>query len=114
MADRSAPLVGASESMAAEVGGRGKIIVQDHIPFFVATKLAKIRKASLFAPSPADWAKSSVSSIGCGGAVSVPYLPHKLQAFGLSCIPTPLWNMVRPRQFLTPPCVLHHDHDEDL
>lgn len=84
-----------SESMAAEVGGRGKIIVQDHIPFFVATKLAKIRKASLFAPSPADWAKSSVSSIGCGGAVSVPYLPHKLQAFGLSCIPTPLWNMYK-------------------
>ena len=81
-----------SESMAAEVGGKsGGVLVQDHIPFFVATKLAKIRKASVFAPSPETWAAASVGSIGRGGAVVVPYFPHKLQAAALALIPGFVW-----------------------
>eukprot|EP01051_Picozoa_sp_SAG22_P010072 SAG22_NODE_882_length_6687_cov_5.782332_6_plen_351_part_00 len=81
-----------SESMAAEVGGRGRVIVQDHIPYFVATKLAKIRRASVFAPSPETWAAASVGSIGRGGPVVVPYFPHKLQAAALGLIPSFAWN----------------------
>ena len=54
-------------------------------------RLAKIRKPSLFAPSPDAWARASVAAIGTG-AVVVPYWAHKLQSLGLSIIPALAWN----------------------
>ncbi len=40
------------------------ISVQNQAPGFVATKLAKIRKATIEAPTPATWANAAVRHIG--------------------------------------------------
>ena len=80
-----------SRSMNSELGGRSAITCQDHIPFFVATKMAKIRKASLFAPSPDTWAACSLNSIG-GDSVVVPYWTHQIQASLLTIVPTFAWS----------------------
>jgi len=55
-----------------------KIDVQCQAPLFVATKMAKIRKASLTVPSPASYAKAAVAHIGFEDSVS-PYWSHALQ-----------------------------------
>lgn len=52
----------------------------------VATKLSKVRKASLTVPSPEAYAKAGVGAIGYGSVVS-PYWSHKLQLLALSAIP---------------------------
>ncbi len=52
-----------SKSLDLECRGGG-ITVQNMAPGFVATKLAKIRHASLEAPSPATWAAAAVRHIG--------------------------------------------------
>ncbi|CAM9382900.1 unnamed protein product [Ectocarpus sp. 6 AP-2014] len=74
-----------TESMHVEMAAKG-IHVQCQVPLLVATKLAKIRRASLTAPSPATYAKAGVGAIGYGAVVS-PYWAHKLQLFALSVIP---------------------------
>lgn len=74
-----------TESMHVEMAAKG-IHVQCQVPLLVATKLAKIRKASLTAPSPATYAKAGVGAIGYGAVVS-PYWAHKLQLFALSVVP---------------------------
>lgn len=74
-----------SESMNVEMAAKG-IHVQCQVPLLVATKLAKIRKASLTAPSPKSYAKAGVAAIGYGAVVS-PFWSHKLQLFALSLIP---------------------------
>lgn len=71
--------------MHVEMAAKG-IHVQCQVPLLVATKLAKIRKASLTAPSPKAYAKAGVASIGYGAVVS-PYWTHKLQLFALSVVP---------------------------
>ena len=71
--------------MNVEMAPKG-IHVQCQVPLMVATKLAKIRNASLMAPSPATYAKAGVAAIGYG-AVESPYWSHKLQLFLLSVVP---------------------------
>ena len=74
-----------TESMNVEMAPKG-IHVQCQVPLMVATKLAKIRKASLTVPSPATYAKAGVRAIGYDAVVS-PYWAHKIQLFFLSAIP---------------------------
>ena len=52
-----------SRSLDLEFRSAG-ISVQNQAPGFVATKLSKIRKATLEAPSPDTWAKAAVRHIG--------------------------------------------------
>lgn len=74
-----------SESMNVEMAPKG-IHVQCQVPLMVATKLSKVRKASLTVPSPQAYAKAGVGAIGYGAVVS-PYWSHKLQLLALSVIP---------------------------
>ncbi|CAM9740926.1 unnamed protein product [Hapterophycus canaliculatus] len=74
-----------SESMHVEMAAKG-IHVQCQVPLMVATKLAKIRKASLTAPSPATYAKAGVGAIGYEAVVS-PYWAHKMQLLVLKVVP---------------------------
>lgn len=60
--------------------------VQCQVPMFVATKLAKIKKASLFVPNPESYAKSAVSAIGYETVVS-PYWSHAMQIWALTTFP---------------------------
>jgi len=48
-------------------------------PYFVATKMAKIRKPTVFAPSPEAFARSMLAAIGNGEVKSVPHWSHKIQ-----------------------------------
>jgi len=81
-----------SQSLDAEYKGKG-IRVQVQTPLFVATKLAKIRKASLTVPSPAGYAKAAVRFIGYEDSVS-PYWSHAFQLYLMSCMPKPVLSAI--------------------
>ncbi|KAK9822366.1 hypothetical protein WJX81_002026 [Elliptochloris bilobata] len=66
-----------SKSLDLEYRGAG-ITVQNQAPGFVATKLSKIRKASMEVPSPDTWAAAAVRHIGYE-STSSPYWFHALQ-----------------------------------
>lgn len=59
--------------------------VQDQCPFFVATKISKIRKARLDAPYPATWAKAAIKQIGYE-TVKTPYWVHGLMVMVIDSI----------------------------
>lgn len=52
-----------SRSLHAELRARG-VFVQCQVPYFVTTKLSKLRRASLLIPDPATYARAAVSWIG--------------------------------------------------
>ena len=62
------------------------IHVQCQVPMFVATKLAKIKHASLFVASPAGYAKAALAAIGYEKVVS-PFWSHALQIWALTTFP---------------------------
>ena len=48
------------------------------VPFFVATKLSKIRKPTLFIPNSATYARSALATVGVED-ISFGYFAHALQ-----------------------------------
>ena len=74
-----------SKALHEEYKSKG-IDVQCQIPLFVATKLAKIRKASLFVASPSGYARAAVASIGYDPLIS-PFWSHALQMWLLTTMP---------------------------
>lgn len=52
-----------SRSLNIEYKSKG-IIVQSVLPFFVTSKLSKIRRANLFVPDPTTFVKSALSIVG--------------------------------------------------
>lgn len=88
-----------SKSLNTEYASKG-IDVSCHIPYFVTTKLAKIRHASITVPTPAAYAKAAVKAIGSGASVT-PVLAHKLQHFLINCVlPMSLVKMVLQKMHL--------------
>lgn len=73
-----------SESLNAEYSSKG-ITVQCQVPFYVATKLAKMRK-SVMVPTAEEYARMSVGWVGHGGVVS-PYWLHALQGWVMKKLP---------------------------
>eukprot|EP00804_Cyclotella_cryptica_P002176 CCRYP_006567-RA/>CCRYP_006567-RA protein AED:0.32 eAED:0.32 QI:94/0.5/0.66/1/0/0.33/3/486/327 len=74
-----------SESLDAEYRAKG-ITVQCQVPFYVATKLAKMRK-SLMVPTADEYAKMSMMWIGHSGVVS-PYWLHAVQGWVMANLPS--------------------------
>ena len=74
-----------SKALNAELKS-SKIHVQCQVPMFVATKLAKIKNASLFVASPSGYARAAVAAIGYEALVS-PYWSHALQIWFLTNLP---------------------------
>ncbi|RLN55004.1 hypothetical protein BBJ29_007391 [Phytophthora kernoviae] len=72
--------------LAAEYSAKN-VHVQCHVPMFVSTKLAKIRRSSFMVPSPATYARSSVACLGYDTLIS-PYWPHALQIWLYESAPT--------------------------
>lgn len=66
-----------SRSLHLELASKG-VSVQCQVPYFVTTKLAKIRRSSLTVPSPKGYAQAAVQCIGYGATV-VPFPMHALQ-----------------------------------
>lgn len=75
-----------SRALHVEMADHG-VHVQVQTPLFVATKLAKIKHASLFVPSPSGYARAAVASIGYEAEVS-PFWAHALQLHIFSLIPS--------------------------
>lgn len=73
-----------SRSVHAEYKEKG-IIIQSVLPHLVATKLSKIKKPSLFIPTPANFVKGAMKTIGLENR-TYGYWSHKLQGFGLDQI----------------------------
>lgn len=74
-----------SKVLNSEYGPKG-IDVQCQVPLFVATKLAKLKKTSLFVASPTAYARAAVASIGYDDLIS-PYWSHALQLWLLTALP---------------------------
>lgn len=60
--------------------------VQCQVPMFVTTKLAKLKKTSLFVASPSGYARAAVAAIGYE-AVTSPYWSHALQIWVSTALP---------------------------
>lgn len=74
-----------SRALNAEYKSKG-ITCQCQIPFYVATKLAKMRKA-LMVPTPHEYVTAATKWIGYGDAVVSPIFPHALQGYILDHLP---------------------------
>lgn len=74
-----------SKALNAEYKDKG-IHVQCQVPMFVATKLAKIKRSSLFVASPNGYARAAVAAIGYETIVS-PFWAHALQIWVLTNFP---------------------------
>lgn len=74
-----------SRSLNAEYSGKG-ITVQCQAPFYVATKLAKLRK-SFTVPTPTEYVKLAINWIGHGEPVVSPCWFHACQGWVLLHLP---------------------------
>lgn len=77
-----------SECLEYEYCMKG-IDVQNVTPFFVATNMSKVRRASLFIPGPMQYVQSALSTVGmesntCG------YWPHALMNWVVTSLPSSL------------------------
>jgi len=74
-----------SESINAEYASRG-ITVQCQVPFYVATKLAKMRK-SVMVPTAEEYVDMAMRWVGYAGVVS-PYWLHAVQGWVMKMLPS--------------------------
>jgi len=72
-----------SRAINAEHKGIG-VTCQCQIPFYVATKLAKMRKSFLMVPTPEAYVTKAIGWIGHPEAVVSPWWPHAVQGWVLS------------------------------
>ncbi len=75
-----------SRSLYYELKGRG-VHVECQVPYFVTTKLSKIRRADVFNVSPRTFVASSLAGLGRHGPSFVPHWSHALQDAVLQALP---------------------------
>jgi len=73
-----------SRSLALEYA-RKNITIQSVLPSFVSTKMSKIRKTSIMVPSPSDYVRSAMQTVGIETR-TYGYPSHKLLGFVLDNI----------------------------
>lgn len=74
-----------TRSVATEYAA-DNLIIQTHAPYFVSTAMSKMRP-SLICPKASVYARASVSSLGKGGPLVVPFWVHALQHFVMETAP---------------------------
>jgi 17beta-estradiol 17-dehydrogenase / very-long-chain 3-oxoacyl-CoA reductase len=74
-----------SRALNAEYRGKG-ITCQCQVPFYVATKLAKMRK-SLTVPTPEAYVRMAIKWVGYPDALVQPFWLHAIQGWVLSQLP---------------------------
>lgn len=75
-----------SRGINAEYRSKG-VTCQCQVPFYVATKLAKLRK-SLITPTPTEWVSLAVVWVGHGSdAVAQPFIMHAFQGWLMNVLP---------------------------
>ncbi|KAL2303436.1 hypothetical protein Nmel_008704 [Mimus melanotis] len=75
-----------SQGLHAEYKSKG-IIVQSVLPYYVATKMSKIRKPTLDKPSPETYVRAALGTVGLQSQTNG-YLPHALMGWVVSLLPT--------------------------
>ncbi|NXI23592.1 DHB12 reductase, partial [Sterrhoptilus dennistouni] len=75
-----------SRGLHAEYKSKG-IFVQSVLPYYVATKMSKIRKATLDKPSPETYVRAALGTVGLQSRTNG-YLPHALMGWVMSLLPT--------------------------
>lgn len=75
-------------ALNAEYSKKG-VSVQCQIPFYVATKLAKMRK-SLSVPTPSQFISCAIKHVGYADPVVSPYWVHGLMSYVMDRLPTPM------------------------
>jgi len=75
-----------SKSLNLELKKKG-IIVENHVPYFVVSKLSKIRNPNLLVPTENRYASAAVRKIGYGPSV-VPFPAHAIQHWIIMSLPT--------------------------
>lgn len=75
-----------SQCLHEEYRSKG-IFVQSVLPYFVATKLAKIRKPTLDKPTPETFVKSAIKTVGLQSRTNG-YLIHVLMGWIISNLPS--------------------------
>ncbi|NXD59338.1 DHB12 reductase, partial [Corvus moneduloides] len=75
-----------SQCLHAEYKSKG-IIVQSVLPYYVATKMSKIRKPTLDKPSPETYVRAALGTVGLQSRTNG-YLPHALMGWVTSLLPT--------------------------
>jgi len=73
-------------ALNAEYSKKG-VTVQCQIPFYVSTKLAKMRK-SLSVPSPAEYVSCAIKHVGYADPVISPYWVHGAMTYVMDRLPT--------------------------
>eukprot|EP00934_Nitzschia_sp_Nitz4_P003368 Nitzschia sp. Nitz4//scaffold70_size99833//56529//57559//NITZ4_004599-RA/size99833-snap-gene-0.133-mRNA-1//1//CDS//3329557147//3358//frame0 len=74
-----------SRALNAEYKAKG-VTCQCQVPFYVATKLAKMRQ-SLMVPTPNQFVALALKWVGQGDCVVSPFLLHAIQGYILDCLP---------------------------
>jgi len=74
-----------SRALNAEYKSKG-VTCQCQVPFYVATKLAKMRK-SLMAPNPSEFVSLGIKWVGYNDCVASPFLLHAIQGWILDILP---------------------------
>ncbi|NXN70339.1 DHB12 reductase, partial [Himantopus himantopus] len=75
-----------SRGLHAEYKSKG-IIVQSVLPYYVATKMSKIRKPTFDKPSPETYVRAALGTVGLQSQTNG-CLPHALMGWVLSLLPT--------------------------
>uniref|UniRef100_A0A7R9ZQ83 Uncharacterized protein n=1 Tax=Craspedostauros australis TaxID=1486917 RepID=A0A7R9ZQ83_9STRA len=75
-----------SRAINAEYSTSNNITCQCQIPFYVATKLAKMRP-SLMVPTPKQYVENAIKWVGYADAVVSPIYLHSIQGWVLSILP---------------------------
>lgn len=74
-----------SRGLSAEYKSKN-ITVQCQVPFYVATKLAKMRK-SMTVPTPTEYVQRAITWIGQRDPVAYPIMLHAIQGYVLDTLP---------------------------
>lgn len=74
-----------SRALNAEYSAKG-VTCQCQVPFYVATKLAKLRK-SIMVPTATEFVALAMKWVGQGDCVVSPFLLHAIQGYALDCLP---------------------------
>ncbi|XP_061078646.1 very-long-chain 3-oxoacyl-CoA reductase-A [Conger conger] len=77
-----------SRGLNAEYKSRG-IIIQSVLPFFVATKMTKIRKPTLDKPTPERYVAAELTTVGLESQTNG-YFPHAVMGW-ISAVFSPVW-----------------------
>ncbi|XP_059168490.1 very-long-chain 3-oxoacyl-CoA reductase-like [Physella acuta] len=75
-----------SSALQLEYSDKG-ITIQCIVPFFVVSKLSKVRNPSLFVPTPSTFVRSALRTVGLQAHTSG-YWPHEIQDIVVSKLPT--------------------------